>query len=412
MYRIKILIFGLVASSMFFASCDDDTTGGPGGTNVNAPNVTATLDAFSSSTVQPGQEFTITVDALSSQAQLKAIEVSIDGSSLTPEEFDNTSVNDSEEQNPQLLFGDEKDSFNWDFVFTAPSEVGDYSYEFEISDDDNLVTIESVIITVEGVLEVVQPTIDVMSAPTIESPANSLVSVDVAATMGTYDIASISVLEDGVLITDLSRIRFDNVDFDSNPLPIFSPQSAGFTESVIIRTIAGNHNYVIRITDTEDNSVEDSFMITETMTSTALQETFQFVLVSNASGAGLGGLDLDNGVAVSSSSVDAELRDIGIDLGLPNASNWIQKVEAVNGSALRIVNLSNLPDGFSYDGVTSKEEITDAYNSGADTNPSPVLQVGDLLAVASTTNIYLIEVEEVVVTTTDNNDYYTFNIKY
>jgi len=416
MYRIKIFIFAMVCSTIFFTSCDDDTTGGSGGGNVNAPFVSLQDDGGGSlsfdTTVEPGQVFRVQVDATSNVAQLKAISVSRDGFSLDVSEFDNLQVDDAEEQNPQLLFGTDKDGFLWTYEFTAPETEGSYLYDFELTDDDNLSSITSITITVEGVLEVIQPTIDVMTGSTIEAPANTLVSVNVAATMGTYDIASISVLEDGVEISDLSRIRFDNVEFDDNPMPLFSPQSEGFTESVIIRTINGNHDYIIRITDTEDNSAEGAFSIVETMTSTALDESYDFVLVSNASGPNQGGLDLDAGVAVASASPDAELRDLGIDLNQPNASNWLQQVEAVNGSTLRIVNVGNLPDGFSYDSVVSKEEVTDAFNSGNTVDPSPALQIGDLLAVSSATNIYLIRVDDIVVTASDNEDFYSFSIKY
>jgi len=135
-------------------------------------------------------------------------------------------------------------------------------------------------------------------------------------------------------------------------------------------------------------------------------------LVSNASGPSNGGLDLDEGTAVPSASEVAEIRDLGIDTNQPASSNWIQQVEAVNGAELRVVNLSNLPDGFTFEGVNSKEQVQDAFNTGAVTAPSPILQAGDLLAVSSPTNLYIIKVENVVVTDADNNDYYEFSIKY
>ena len=45
-------------------------------------------------------------------------------------------------------------------------------------------------------------------------------------------------------------------------------------------------------------------------------------------------------------------------------------------------------------------------------NPSPVLQVGDVLAAASPTAIYIMQVDEVNVTAADNNDFYRFSIKF
>ena len=232
--------------------------------------------------------------------------------------------------------------------------------------------------------------------------------------MGTHAFESISVWEDGVLIEDtlrLSFMEFNNV-FSSNPLPLFSPETEGFTESVFIRAIPGNHDYAIRITDTAGNIADATFSIEETVTSTPLQEEFDFVLFSNASGPDNGGLDLDNGVAVPNDSGDAEIRDLGIDLNLPLATNWIQRVEAVNGSDLRVVDLGMLPDGFTFEDVDSKEMVAAAFNTGTATDPSPVLEVGDILAVSSPNNIYILRVDEVNVTDNNNDDFYRFSIKF
>jgi hypothetical protein len=421
MLRIKLFIIGLLGVTMLFTSCDPDSTGGGGtgggGTNANAPSVSIFDDGTGTSltfdsTVEPGQVFRIAVDALAIEAQLRAIEVSRDGFSLTADEFDNLNITDADEQNPQLLFGTDKDLFTWTYEFTAPEDEGSYFYDFIVSDDAGLESVASLTITVEGVLEVINPTITLMNSATIEAPAESLVQVNAEAVMGTFDLASVSVWEDGDLISDLTRIRFANIDFEANPRPLFDPNTTGFTEGIIIRTIAGTHDYIIRVTDTEGNNADVAFTISEASTGTALENQFDFVLFSNASGPSLGGLDLDNGVAVPSASADAEIRDLGIDTNQPAATNWIQRVEGVNGSDLRVVNLANLPDGFTFDGVSSKEEVAEAFNSGTAADPSPVLQVGDLLAVSSFTNIYIIQVDEVNVTDNDNEDFYRFSIKF
>ena len=422
MLRIKLFIIGFLGAAMLFTSCDEDTLGGGGttgggGGNANAPSVTVFDDGSGTtltfdSTVDPGQVFRVAIDALSIEAQLRAIQVSRDGFSLTPDEFDNLNITDADEQNPQLLFGTDKDLFTWTYEFVAPEEEGSYFYDFLVSDDAGLESVASITITVEGVLVVEDPTISLMNSSTIDAPAGSLVQVNAEAVRGTNELVSVSVWEDGSLISDLTRIRFANIDFEANPRPLFAPNTDGFTEGIIIRTIAGTHDYVIRVTDTDGINADVAFTITESVTSTALENQFDFVLFSNASGPSLGGLDLDNGVAVPSASADAELRDLGIDINQPAATNWLQQVEGVNGSDLRVVNLANLPDGFTFGGVTSKEEVADAFNSGSASNPSPALQVGDLLAVSSLTNIYIIQVDEVNVTDNNNDDFYRFSIKF
>jgi len=417
MLRIKFFIFSLACVGLFLTSCGDDPIDGgtPGGGGVDAPFVSLLdgLDVLSfDATVTPGTDFRVTLDATSNGAQLKAVEVLRDGFSLSTEEFDNEAIVDLEEQNPQLLFGTDKDGLTWTYGFETPTTEGSYLYDFEVTDDNNEVATASITITVEAPLEVVDPSITVASNTTITAPANSLIKVNVTGETGTYDFASISVFENGSIISDLTRVRYNDIDFDSNPMPLFSPDTEGFTSSVTVRTTTGTNSYTIRLTDTEGNEADFTFEVIEEVNTTPLQNTFNFVLFSNAAGPNLGGLDLDAGVAVSSSSAMAEIRDRGIDIGLPNSTNWLQEVEPVNGSELRIVDLNSLPEGFNFADVTSKEQVTAAFNGGTNVASSPMLQEGDLLAVSSPTNIYIIQVETVTVTTTDNTDSYEFSIKY
>ncbi len=416
MFRIKLFIFGLLGAALFLTSCGEDDILGGGGVNEDAPTVSFNSDVdlidFDSD-LEPNTTFRVQVSFGSGASDLSAIRVYRDANLLVGQTTDYDNLDTDIDNNPESIVADaDKISVTYTYEFTTSSDIGTYNYEFEVEDAAGLKTSNSINITVTEPLEVINPTFTVASNTTVEAPAGTILAFNTSAAKGTYDIASISVWEDGEPITDLTRIRFAGVDFEFNPLPLFSPESEGFDEQVIIRTIAGTHDYVIRVTDTEDNFTDAAFTIVEQMNTTPLQNTFQFVLFSNASGPNVGGLDLDNGTAVSSASADAEIRDLGIDINLPNSSNWLQQVEPVNGSELRIVNLSGLPDGFTFEGVTSKEQVADAFNSGAVTNPSPALQVGDLLAVSSPTNLYILKVEEIVVTDNNNEDYYSFSIKY
>lgn len=424
MLRIKLFIIGLIGASMLMTSCDPDSSGGGGigGGNANAPFVDIFDDGSGTnltfdSTVEPGQVFRIAIDALANDAELNAVRVLRDGFSLEAQgandEFDNLDVEDLEEQNPQLLSGANRDAFTWTFEFTAPLEEGDFVYEFEVSDAANLSTSTSLTVTVFQTVADVDPMITLNGPASIVTAAGTLNSFNIDAVMGTNEFESISVWEDGSLITDLSRIRFMGDDFEFNPLPLFSPESLGFSGAVIIQAIAGNHDYVIRVTDTEGNNADAMFtVIDEATLGTDLTSEFDFILFSNASGPDNGGLDLDNGVAVPSASADAEIRDLGIDTNMPAATNWIQRIEGVNGSDLRIVDLFELPDGFSFDGVDTKEAIQLAFDTGSPANPSPVLQVGDLFTVSNFSNTYILRVDEVNVTDGDNNDFYRFSIKF
>jgi len=415
MFKLKFFIFSLACVGLFLTSCEDDLGGGTGGGGTaNAPFVSLVdgLDVLSfDAVVAPGETFRVRLDATSNASELNSVEILRNGFGLTRDEFDNENIEDNDEQNPQRLFGTDRDGFTWTFSTDAPEAEGVYEYSFDVIDADMEVSTASITITVELPLVVDNPSVTVATNPVIIAPANSLVSVNVTGVKGTLDLASITVLENNEIV-DESRLDYNTVDFASNPLPLFSPDTEGFTSNVTIRTTSGTNTYIIRVADTADNVAEFTFDIEEEMNTTPLEDEFLQVLVSNASGPDLGGLDLSAGAAVSSSNMMANIRDLGIDLGLPNATNWLQQIEPVNGARLSVVNLTNLPENFSYTSVSSKEEIEAAFNTGAEVTISPALQVGDLLTAAVDGTFYLMQLDDVVVTTNDNQDRYEFSIKF
>jgi len=421
MFRIKIIIIAFIGAAMLFTftGCDPDGTGTGTNPTVNSPFVDIFDDGSMTNvtgddTVEPGQVFRVQIDALSNEAQLRDIQVLQNFFSLGTDEFDNLNIDDADEQNPQLLFGTDKDAFNWTFEFVAPEAEGDFVYDFEVTDDAGLTSTATVNITVIQTVADTPASVTLNGTSPFEAEAGNLVSVNITATAGTNSFATLSVWEDGAIIEDTTRLRFLDTaleaQFSTNPLALASPESEGFSGPIFIRSIPGDHDYVIRLTDVDGVDTDVTFSINEIGNATALTSEFDFVLFSNASGPDNGGLDLDNGVAVPSASANAEIRDLGIDTNQPAASNWIQSVEGVNGTDLRVVDINSLPEGF--DAITSKEQITAAFNAGTPASPTPTLQVGDLLVASSFSAIYIMRVDEVNVTDSDNNDFYRFSIKF
>ena len=419
MLRIKLFIFSLACAGLFLTSCEDDITGGgTGGGALDAPFVSLVddLDVLSfDATVTPGESFRVRLDALSNGTQLKAVEVLRDGFSLTTDEFDNENIDDTEEQNPQLLFGTDKDGLTWTYAFVAPTDLGSYLYTFDVSNDSDEVSSVSITISVDTPLEqvlTVSSGSDVISSGTVfNTPDNTALTLNVNAVRGPSEIASISVWENGSTIMDLSRIQFNGENFESNAMPLFSPDTEGFDAAVTLITTTGTNSYVIRITDLDDNSSDFAFDVVGPADTTPLAGEITVVLVSNADGPDNGSLDMSIGAAVSSGSLMADLEDLGIDNG-PLATNWMQQIQPVNGAILSIVRLDMLPEGFSYASVNSKEEIEAAFNTGDQVSISPVLQAGDLLTVAADGTFYLMQVDNVIVTTNNNEDQYEFSIKF
>ena len=140
-----------------------------------------------------------------------------------------------------------------------------------------------------------------------------------------------------------------------------------------------------------------------------MKHFFTTVVVNNADGPDEGGLDLDNGVSVPRDSDMAELRDRGIDINLPLADNWIQRLEPRNGAELRLPDTTG--DLLVYANVDSREAIVAEFDRGTSVTESEKLESGDLLLVKSGDDYYLVEVGTVNVTASDNTDFYELNIK-
>ena len=133
-------------------------------------------------------------------------------------------------------------------------------------------------------------------------------------------------------------------------------------------------------------------------------------LVYNKDGKEFGGLNLYTGTSVAYNSADAQLRDKGIDINRPLASNWLQQVIPVNDAILKVPG-SNQLEGFSFESITSHDALVAAFNVGDQVTESDKLQVDDILLVQKDDDYFILKVTQVVVTDANNDDYYEFSIK-
>lgn len=401
-------------------SCtEDDGTGGGGGGSQGAPFVellpgTDLVDF--SATIEPNTSFTVRVDATPDANLLRDLEIFRDG---FQEDVANISIDAiSTPNNPQLIIGDDKNGITWDVTIAGPADAGVYTYDFDVTDDGGLTSTTSVTITVDtdgsgGGGGTVAPTLGLIGTETRTANMGELVAIDVDAQIGDSDLKEIKVLEDGFTMTDLDRLYYKEVtrNFETNPQPIDTDDAQGAFFTVYIRATSGNHDYTIELVDQSDLTSSVNVGIQETIASTPLDAEYTAVLVSNADGPNNGGLDLDNGVAVSSSDGMAEIVDQGIDLGQPVASNWIQRIAPANGTILKSVDLSTTELG-SFANVGSKEDVLSAWDSGTDVgSESQVVLIGDTFVANNGDNYYIFTVTDVVTTTADNEDYYQFDVK-
>ncbi|MFK7970157.1 MAG: hypothetical protein AB8F95_07305 [Bacteroidia bacterium] len=261
------------------------------------------------------------------------------------------------------------------------------------------------------------PTIDLLADAGIVSSIDTVdaaaeFTVRLTATSGNSRILGVEVLENDESITDLSRIKYDGIAANANPVLLFGADTASFTKDITVvahGVYDEARTYSFKVSDANGESKTVSVEIrTELEIVTTPVDSFTLVIVNNGDGPDFGGLDLSAGVAVSSSSVDADVRDMGIDLAEPAATNWIQKLVPVNGAMM------STPDaGFDYAATTNKEAIEAAYSLSTQiTEPASKLVAGDVLFVRADETTYVIQIAKVNVVTTDNTDTYELNIKY
>ncbi|MCF8238810.1 MAG: hypothetical protein K9I85_11680 [Saprospiraceae bacterium] len=260
-----------------------------------------------------------------------------------------------------------------------------------------------------------------------EIETGSTFNVNVIATSGTNPMKALTVYKDNVAM-DFNDLTFNGSGATSNPALLFNTDktSLNWEIGILGEATDGSHDYKFEILD--DNGLTNSVtinIITKT-TATPLEKTLMGVLFNQAGPTGTGGLDLDNGTSLGSANVAVEIRDMGIDCGLPDATNWRKQIGSANSADMRKVDLTVLP-AFTFAATVSKEAILEAYTTGTvlgsgmtDNCTTPVsvndvsapVVVGDMFVVLSNSKYYLIQVAKLNNTTTNNDDNYEMNVKY
>ncbi|RMG73965.1 MAG: hypothetical protein D6722_03015 [Bacteroidetes bacterium] len=249
-------------------------------------------------------------------------------------------------------------------------------------------------------------------------PIDSSFVVRVKADAGDGAITRIEVQENGALLSDLDRIFFDGDPAGGNPSPIPAADSAGFTWDITIvasSTPDETNTYTIRIVDSNGKSDDVSVEITTVDPTTPVEIKTAYLLLNAGGPAGTGGLDLHSGDGTGSFTDSTDLRDMGIDINQPLASNWIQKISTdglTTGAVLKVP-----AAGLDYDAVTTQEQVIAAYEAGTTVvGASDKVEIGDLFLVysedpGSEFSYFLLKVVDINITTNNNQDYYEFEVK-
>ena len=401
---LKLFLF-LAVGIFTFTSCEDDGSGT--GTGANGPTVTFGLGSGDDLTIAPGETFSITVNAQKGDANLKTVKIT-EGS--TTVDLSRLKVNGTDASaNPILILVDtEKTSLTYVIDIVAHSDVSTKVYAVEVTDENN----RSKSVSLNVSTTATPPSLSYNGPASFNGAPGSLQSVKLTATKGGGKLATIAIYEGANLVTNLNGAEINGTSMTENPFTLPASLQDGFTDAMLVFRV-GNltapTEYRVVVTDEFGGSSEATF----TVNPGTPVETIMGALLNQAGPSGTGGLDLDTGEGTGSMNAAAEIRDQGIDLALPAASNWKQQISGVNGSSLKRITAGQdgVSENFTFDGVQTKEEVAALAGQGAAVTVSSKLSGGEVFAVTNNGRFYLIRIASVNVTVDNNNDQYNIDIK-
>lgn len=412
-------IFLMFIAACFLVSCEDETGGGSGGGGTSVTGEPSlTLNTLADLTVAPSESFTVNFSASTkNDIPLKAVTVYEDGTKVPVSRL--TFNSEAAAANPALVVGADKEGLTWDVGIIAHSAAATtVQYEIEVTADDN--TISSFFVSVTTAAS---PATFTSTSPTMVSdvPQDTKNVFKLTAVKGDGQLVSIEVRENDMFV-EATRIFWMGISMsvDDNPFFLSETEKDGFEDAELyIMTPASEGTFVYKVILTDEYGLTSELEFTVMTAPSGTPVDLREDEVLNRDGMALGGLDLDTGDNVSSSSTMAELVDNGINDDLPVPSNWLQTISPVNGATMKyVVPMANgIPEGYSFGAIATKEEISGLYtnNTGEviDGNKSTsVVNVGDNFVVEANGNYWLLTVKEVVVTDADNDDKYIFDVKY
>ncbi len=255
-------------------------------------------------------------------------------------------------------------------------------------------------------------------------------SVYLTATKGSNPMKTLTILEDGVKIEiTTDRITFEGNTGVANPLLLLQDNVNSLAQRITIKahTTLGTKTYDFVVADEKGLTSKVSLdILVDEAVNTINGQLGVGQLFNQGGPAGTGGLDLDSGASTGTdpnnpSSASAEIRDEGI-VDVLTDQTWKQQISGMNGSEIRYIKKgqNGVAESFSFDDVNFRGQIAGLWNNGVafslkstdgQRDVSDKVIEGDVFIVKNGDKYYLLYTKEVVVTTTDNRDYYSFDIK-
>lgn len=251
-------------------------------------------------------------------------------------------------------------------------------------------------------------------------------SVYLTATKGSNPMKTLTILEDGEKIDiTTDRIYFDGSTGVANPLLLLQDRVNSFEQKI---TITAHATFGIKAYDflvTDDKGLTSKVTININVVGTAVN-ILTGVLLNQSGPQGQGGLDLDTGASTGTEDKDpnskfADIRDEGI-VDILTDQTWKQQVSGMNGAVIKYIvkGKNGVSESFSFDNVLYKEQISALWSNGVEftekstdgkRNVSDKVNKGDVFIVKSGEKYYLLNTNDIKVTSTDNLDNYTFEVR-
>ena len=392
MQRLQLLLrlLPFLLLTLFFTACEEDDPFVP---TERIPSISFDNSGNylnSDATVDAGTFFEVKVSASKGDDFLRTVTVYEDDIKISDYTNRLTYNGTAFEANPKLLTDMEKDGFEWVIGIKA-HEDADATKEYRIEITDEAGSFNSVELNISTqsqppILTLVEAAPYFWDTASLDLGARFEIKLD--GTAGTSPLSTLEIKEDGETISDLTRIRYDAVDFGTNPMTLPSDDQ-NMTDAIIsikAQESGGAKTYTLFLTDAA-GAVDSASIVV--VTGTAITSFEGKLLLNAGGGVGTGGLNLLTGVGTGSNDPNAHIKDLGIDLSKPLAENWKQKIAGVNGSELRVLG-SSTPETFSFENIEYKEEIVGLFDNGTTITESEKVQKDDVFIVQNGTDYFLL----------------------
>lgn len=388
-----------MVAGLLFTACEEDGTGG--GVDTDAPAVTLTGADL---TVSAGDTVYVDIAAVEGASPINTLTITENDVDVPLDRllFDGAPAS----SNPQLILdASAKVSFNRQVGVIAPATPDVYTYQYVVTDEDNRSSSQSIVVTV--VAE--PPSFEIAGDGDIQTSPGTLASFMVTGSSNGIDMDMISVAIDGEPVAE-----FDFAGTTvTNPYTLLDADRTSFETNLLVRApdAGGTYTVEVTVTDAIGQTSSDQIIFVNGTTAADYMDRIFF----NAIGSGNGAMDLDTGESVSSSSMESEIQDDGIDDTVDPmvVENWFASFSPENGAELFSIvpGENNLTENFTFEGVRFQEDVRALESNGTNLTTSGTVEQGDLFLVKRADNFYLILIDEVNAVFGSNEDNYVIDIK-